>query len=83
MPCRANQDGRVMVETFDKTWSTGEGNAKPLQDSCLKNPMNSMKRQKDITTENELHRLVGVQYATGGVPRNSSRKYEEAEPKHK
>ena len=47
MPCRATQDGRVMVESSDKTWSTGEGNGKPIQYSCLENPMNSMKRQKD------------------------------------
>ena len=38
-------DGWVMVESFDLTWSTGEGNGKPLQYSCLENPMNSMKRQ--------------------------------------
>ena len=45
MPCRGTQDGRVMVENSDKMWSTGEGNGKPLQYSCLENPMNSMKRQ--------------------------------------
>ena len=45
--CRATQDGRVMVERSDRTWSTGEGNGKPLQYSCLENPMNSMKRQND------------------------------------
>ena len=44
MPCRATQDGRVMVESSDKTWSTGEGNRKPLQYSCLENPMNGMKQ---------------------------------------
>ena len=43
----ATQDGRVMVERFDRMWSTGEGNGKPLQYSCLENPMNSMKRQND------------------------------------
>ena len=42
MPCRATQDGLVMVESSDKTWSTGEGNGKPLQYSCLKNSMSSM-----------------------------------------
>ena len=42
MPCRATQDGRVMVGSSDKTWSTGEGHGKPLQYSCLENPMNSM-----------------------------------------
>ena len=41
----------VMVESPDKTWSTGEGNGKPLQDSCLENPMNSMKRQKEEIEE--------------------------------
>ena len=54
-----------MVESSDKTWSTGEGNDKPLQHSCLENPMNNMKRQKDITLKDELPRPVGVQYATG------------------
>ena len=49
MLSRANQDGQVMVESSDKMWSTGEGNDKPLQYSCLENPMNSMKRQKDKT----------------------------------
>ena len=53
-----------MVERSDKTWSTGEGNGKPLQYSCLENPMNSMKRQMDMTLEDELPRLVGAQYAT-------------------
>ena len=53
------------VERSDKTWSTGEGNAKPLQYSCLDNPMNSMKRQKDRTLKEELPRLVGAQYAVG------------------
>ena len=49
MPCKATQDGWVMVESSDKIWSTGEGNGKPLQYSCLENPMNSMKRQKTIS----------------------------------
>ena len=62
-------------------WSTGEGNGKPLQYSCLENPMNSMKRQKDRTLKNELPRSVGVQYATGEEGRNNSRKNEEMEPK--
>ena len=63
MPCRATQDGRVMVERSDRMWSTGEGNGKPLQYSCLENFMNSMKRQKDGTLKDELPRLVGAQYA--------------------
>ena len=65
MPCRTTQDGWVMVESSDKTRSTGEGNGKPLQYSCLENPMNSMKRQKVMTLKAELPRLVGVQYANG------------------
>ena len=81
MSCRATQDGRVMVESSDKMWSTGERNGKPLQYSCHENPMNSMKRQKDRTLKDELPRSVGVQYATGEVWRNSSRKNEEMEPK--
>ena len=72
-----------MVESFDKTWSTGEGNGKPLQYSCLENPMNSMKRQKDRTLKDELPRSVGAQYATGKDRRNSSRKIDEVEPKWK
>ena len=81
MPCGATQDGRVMVERSDRMWSTGEGNGKPLQYSCLENPMNSMKRQKCRTLKNELPRLVGAQYATGDQWRNNSRKNEETEPK--
>ena len=69
-----------MVESSDKTWSTGEGNGKPLQYSCLENPMNSMKRQKDMILKDELPRSVGVQYATGDQWRNNSRKSEEREP---
>ena len=58
MPCRVIQDGQVMVESSDKMWFTGEGNGKPLQYSCLENPMNSMKRPKDMTLKDELPRLV-------------------------
>ena len=72
-----------MVESSDKTWSTGEGNSKPLQYSCLENSMNSMKRQKDRTLKGELPRLVGAQYATGDQWRNNSRKKEQTEPKQK
>ena len=64
-------------------WSTGEGNGKPLQYSCLKNPMNSLKRQEDRTLKDELPRSIGVQYATGDQWRNNSRKNEGMEPKHK
>ena len=81
MWCRATQDGRVMVESSDKMWSTGEGNGKPLQYYCLENPMNSMKRQKDRTLKDELLRLVGAQYATGDQWRNNARKNEEMEAK--
>ena len=81
MPCRAIQDGLVIVESSNKMWSTGEGNGKPLQYSCLENPMNSMKRQKDRTLKDALPRSVGAQYATGDQWRNNSRKNEETEPK--
>ena len=54
-----------MVEISDKTWSTGEGNGKPIQYSCLENLMNTMKKQKDMTLKNEVPRSVGAQYATG------------------
>ena len=83
MLCRATQDRRVMVESSDKMWSTGEGNGKPLQYSCLENPMNSMKSQKDRTLKDELPRSVGAQYATGDQWRNNSRNNEEMEPKQK
>ena len=72
-----------MVESSDKTWSTGEGNGKPLQYSCLENPTNSMERRKDRTLKDELPRSVGAQYATGDQWRNNSRKNEEMEPKQK
>ena len=62
---QGTQDGWVMMESSDKMWSTGEGNGKPLQYSCLENPMNSMKKQKDRTLKDELPRLAGAQYATG------------------
>ena len=60
----ATPDGQVMVERSDRMWSTGEGSGKPLQYSCLKKPMNSMKRQKDSTLKDEFPWSVGVQYAT-------------------
>ena len=81
MLCKATQDGRVMVESSDKTWSTEEGNGKPLQYSCLENPMNSMKRQKDGTLKDELPRSVYAQYATRNQWRNNSRENEEMQPK--
>ena len=72
-----------MVENFDKTGSAGEGNGKPLQYSCLGNPMNSMKRQKDKTLKDELPRSLGAQYATGDQWRNNSRKNKEMDSKQK
>ena len=83
MPCGATQDGRVMVERSDSMWSTGEGDGKPLQYSCLENPMNSLKRKKDRTLKDELPRSVGAQYATEDQWRNNSRKNEGMEPKQK
>ena len=68
-----------MVESSDKTWSIGEGNGRPLQYSCLENPMNSMKRQKDRTLKDELPRLVGAAYANGEGWRNN----EKTKPKQK
>ena len=65
----------------DRMWSTGEGNGKPLQYSCLENAMNSMKRQKDSILKDELPQSVGAQYATGNQWRNNSRKNEGMEPK--
>ena len=70
-------------ESSDKPWSSGEGNSKPLQYSCLENHMNSMKRQKDRTLKDELPRSVGAQYATGEECRNNSAKNEETEPQQK
>ena len=81
--CRATQDGRVIVERSDRMWSTGEGNGKPLQYSCLENPMNSMKRQNDRIPKEELPRSLGAQYATRDQWRNNSRKNEVMEPKQK
>ena len=72
-----------MVESSEKMCSTGEGNGKPLQYSCLENPMNNMKRQKDRTLKDELPRSVCAQYATGDQWRNNSRKNEGMEPKQK
>ena len=79
----ATKDGRVMVERSDRKWSTGKGNGKPLQYSCLENPMNSMKRKKERTLKDEFPRLVGTQYATVDQWRNNSRRNEGMEPKQK
>ena len=64
----------VVVESSDKTWSIGEGSGKPLQYSCLEDPMNTIKRQKDRILKDELPRSVGAQYATGEEWENSSRR---------
>ena len=79
----ATQDRWVMVERSERMWSTGDGNGKPLRYSCLENPMNSLKRQKDMTLKDKLPRSVGAQYATGDQWRNNSRKKERMEPKQK
>ena len=78
-----HQDRRVIVDSSDKTWSTGKRIGKPLQYSRLENPMNSMKRRKDRTLKNDLPRLVGAQYATQDWWRSNSKKDEETEPKQK
>ena len=83
MPRGATQDRWVMMERSDRMWSTGEGNAKPLQYSCLENPMNNMKRQNDRILKEELPRSVSAQYVTGDQWRNNSRKTKEMEPKQK
>ena len=79
----ATQDGRVMVEMSDGMWSTGEGNGKPLQYSCLENTKNSMKRENDRIPKEELPTSLGAQHATGNQWRNNSRKNEGMEPKQK
>ena len=72
-----------MGERSDRMWSTGEGNGKPLQYSCLENPVNSMKRQNNRITKEEFPRSVGAQYAIGVQWRNNSRNNEWMEPKQK
>ena len=83
MPCRATQDRRVIAERSDRMWSTEEVNGKPLQYSCLENPMNSMKRQNDRILREELPRSVGAQCATGDQWGNNCRKKEGMQPKQK
>ena len=83
MPYGATQDRWVMVESSEKLWFSGEGNGKPLQYSCLGNPMESKKRQKDRTLKDELPGSVGAQYATADQWRNNFRKNEEMESKQK
>ena len=79
----ATQDGQVMVERSDRMWSTGEGDGKPLQYSCLENPINSMRRQTDRILKEELPRSVGAQIAPGDQWRNNFRKNEGMDPKQK
>ena len=83
MPYGATQDGQVMVERSHRMWSTGERNGKPLQYSCLENPMNNMKRQNDRILKGKLSGLVSAQYATGDQWRNNSKKNEGMKPKQK
>ena len=83
MQCRATQEEHVMVGSSDKTWSTGDRNGKPLQYSCLENPIHSMKRRKDRTLKDEFSRLLSAPYATGEEWRNNSKNKEETEPKQK
>ena len=81
--CGATKDGWVMVERSGRMWSIREENGKPLQYSCLENPMNSMKRQNDRILKEELPRSEGAQHANGDQWRNNSRKNEGMEPKQK
>ena len=83
MSCGATQDGQVIVERSDRMWSTGEGDGKPFQYSCLENPMNSMKRQNDSLLKEELPRSVGAQYATGDQWRYNSKNNAGMKPKQK
>ena len=86
MRCRPTEDGRVTVKSSDKAWSTGGRNGSPLQYSCHKNPVNSMKRQKDMTPKDKSLMLEGFQHDTREEQRaitNSSRKNEATGPKQK
>ena len=83
MLCGVTQDRRVMAERSDRIWSTGEGNGKPLQCSCLENPKSTMIREKERTVKVELPRVVGAQYTAGGQWRHKYRKNEGVEPKQR
>ena len=72
-----------MVERSDRMWSTGDGNGKPLQYSCLENPLNSMQRQNDRILKEKLPRSVGAQYVTVDQWKNKSRKNKGMQPKQK
>ena len=67
---QGHQDRQITVESSDKTWSTGQRKGKPLQYSCFEDPMNNVKRQKDLKLEDQPPRSVNVQYATGKEQRN-------------
>ena len=82
-PFKVRDLAGTRMSLSDKTWSTGEGNGKPLQYSCLENPMNSMRRQNDRILKEILPRSLGAQYTTGDQWRNNSRKNEGMEPKQK
>ena len=79
MPCGVTQDGRVLVERSDKMWSTGEGKGKPLQYSCLENPMNSMIRQNDRILKEKLPRSLGAQYTLIGKDSDAGRDWGQEE----
>ena len=86
MPCMATQDKQVIVKSSDQTWVTGEGNGNPFQYSCLEKPRESMKRQKNMTPEDESPRSESVQNATGEGWRkisNTSSKDEVSGPQQK
>ena len=83
MPSKATEDRRVIGESSDKAWSTEKGNGKPLQLSCLKNHMSSMKGKKITTLKDELPKSVGIQYCMGEEQRNNFRRHEKSEPKWK
>ena len=73
-----------MVGRSDRICSTGEGNGKPLQYSCIEKELHEQyERQKDRTLKDELSRLVGAQYVTRDQWTIYSRKNEEMEPKQK
>ena len=82
MPCRATQDGQVMVERSDKMWSTGEGNGKPLQYSCLESPWTVWKGKKigQWRMNSPDWQMPNVLLE---IRRNNSRNNEETEPKQK
>ena len=86
MKYKTTQDGVVIVKLSDIMWFTRGENGKLLQYSCLENPMNSLKRQKYMTSEDEPPRLEVIQYARGKelkTIKNGSRKNEEGGPNRK